>query len=86
MRENFDEFEKELAMIRDALKIAGEDYRFSDSEKDAALMLYRCLKPLSFISLDTLKACGTDPQAIQTVLDETERYLTADLDFKSCME
>jgi hypothetical protein len=86
MRENYGEFEKELAMIRDALNIVSEDYRFSDAEKDAALMLYRCLKPLSFISLDTLKACGTDPQAIRAVLDETERYLTADLDFRSCMQ
>ena len=86
MRENFSTFEKELAMIRDALKIVSADYRFSDAEKDAAPMLYRCLKPLSFISLESLKECGTDPQAIRTVLDETEHYLTADIDFRSCME
>lgn len=86
MRENYSDFRKELDMIRDVLKIVSTDYRFSDAEKNAALMLYRCLKPLSFISLDTLKACRTDPQAIRAVLDETERYLTADIDFKSYME
>ncbi len=86
MRENFSTFEKELAMIRDVLKIVSADYRFSDAEKAAAPMLYRCLKPLSFISLESLKECGTDPQAIRTVLDETEHYLTADIDFRSCME
>lgn len=86
MRENFSTFEKELAMIRDALKIVSADYRFSDAEKDATPMLYRCLKPLSFISLESLKECGTDPQAIRAVLDETEHYLTADIDFRSCME
>lgn len=86
MRENYSDFGKELAMIRDVLKIVSADYRFSDAEKDAAPMLYRCLKPLSFISLDTLKECGTDPQAIRAVLDETEYYLTANIDFRSCME
>lgn len=86
MRENYSDFDQELAMIRDALKIVSADYRFSDAEKDTAPMLYRCLKPLSFISLDSLKGCGTDPQAIQAVLDKTEHYLTADIDFRSYME
>ena len=86
MRENYNGFDQELAMIRDALKIVSADYRFSDAEKDAAAMLYRRLKPLSFISLDSLKECGTDPQAIQAVLDKTEHCLTADIDFRSYME
>ncbi len=86
MRENFGEFDKELAMIREALTISSGYYRFSDIEKDSALMLYRCLKPLSFISVETLKEAGADHAAIKAVLDETEYYLTADIDFKKYME
>lgn len=85
MRENFGDFPKEIALICDALRIAGEDYRFSELEKDTALMLYRCLKPLSFISLEKLKGFSKDREAIQAFLDETEYYLTADIDFKACM-
>ena len=86
MRENYGEFEKELAMIREALQIASAYYRFSQSEKDAALPLYRCLKPLSFISMEALKEAGSDPEAIRAVLGKTEYYLTAPLDFRSYME
>lgn len=85
MRENFGPLSKEVPMIRDALRIASEYYRFSESEKNLALMLFRCLKPLSFICLDTLKEAETDPEAIRKVLDETEYHLTADIDFTDCM-
>lgn len=85
MRENYGDFQREIVMIRDALRIASQCYRFSDAEKDAALALYRCLKPLSFISLESLKEAGTDPEAIQAFLDETERCLTAPIDFRGCM-
>lgn len=86
MRENFSDFQKEISMICDALRIASDYYRFSDLEKDTALMLYRCLKPLSFISLESLKELGNDLKAIGAFLDETEYYLTAHIDFKGCME
>ena len=85
MRENYNRFEKEIAMIRDALKIASEFYRFSEAEKDVALMLYRCLKPLWIIRLDVLKALD-NKKAIREFLDKTEFYLTAEIDFRSCME
>ena len=85
MRENYNRFEKEIAMIRDALKIASEFYRFSEAEKDVALMLYRCLKPLWIIRLDVLTALD-NKKAIREFLDKTEFYLTAEIDFRSCME
>ena len=85
MRENYSGFQKEVSMIRDALRIAGEYYHYSDAEKNTALPLYRCLKPLSFISLETLKEAGNDKNAVKAVLDETESALTAPIDFKGCM-
>ena len=68
-----------------ALQIASECYRFSDLEKETALMLYRCLKPLWFTRVEALKKAGQDPDAIQACLDETEQALTAPIDFAVCM-
>jgi len=73
-------------MIRDALKISTAYYRFSEAEKDAALMLYRCLKPLWYSRTEDLKAIGGDEKAVGEFLDKTEFYLTAEIDFRSAME
>ena len=86
MRENYSGFQKEIAMIRDALRIASEVYRFSETEKRAALMLYRCLKPLWYSKLKTLQDLGTDREAVQAFLDETEHSLTAEISFRDCMD
>lgn len=86
MRENYAGFEKEIDMIRDALKISTAYYRFSEAEKDAALMLYRCLKPLWYSRTEDLKAIGGDEKAVGEFLDKTEFYLTAEIDFRSAME
>lgn len=86
MRENYGDFHKERIRIFNALKFASEDYRFSALEKKVAPMLYRCLKPLSFISTETLKEAGNDGRAIAAVLDETERCLTDEFDFGAYME
>ena len=72
--------------IREALKISAEYYRFSDIEKDAATMLYRCLKPLWYTRVKKLKEAGNDSEAIKAALDETESALTEDIDFTDCME
>lgn len=68
-----------------ALRIASEVYRFSDLEKETALMLYRCLKPLWYTRVQDLKKAGQDPEAIWACLSETERALTAPIDFAVCM-
>ena len=86
MHENFDaDFEKEIGMICEMLKIAGEYYRFSDIERDSALMLYRCLKPLWCNKLERLKALKNNA-AIKDFLDKTEYCLTEDIDFRTCMK
>ena len=71
--------------ICEALKTASEVYRFSEGEKDTALMLYRCLKPLWYTRVKALKEAGDDRDAIRACLDETEHALTAPFDFAACM-
>ncbi len=72
--------------ICDALRIAAECYRFSELEKDVALMLYRCLKPLWWSAIEALKDAGSDENAIRACLDKAERSLTEQIDFKTSME
>lgn len=81
MREN-----NGVSGICEALKIAAEHYRFSDIEKDAALMLYRCLKPLWYTRVKALKEAGNDHAAIRASLNETEYALTSPIDFGEYMK
>jgi len=71
--------------ICEALKIASEFYRFSQLEKDTALMLYRCLKPLWYTAVETLKEAGNDRDKIKVHLDEAEHALTEPIDFAAYM-
>ena len=71
--------------ICEALQIASEVYRFSELEKNTALPLYRCLKPLWYTRVEELKEAGSDPAAIRACLEETERALTAPIDFVKYM-
>ncbi len=86
MRENYDSFEKEIDLIKEALMISKRYYTFSEEEKQAALPLYRCLKPLWWTSIQDLKDAGDDREAVKKCLDRSEYYLTTDIDFRSCME
>ena len=86
MRENYGDFEKETALIRRALKVACRYYVFSKEEKEAALPLYRCLKPLWFIRVQELKKAGDSSDAVRRCLDRIERSLTEETDFRSYME
>lgn len=86
MRENFDaDFDKEIAMICDMLKVSSEHYHFSNLEKESALMLYRCLKPLWYNKTERLKALKCDNEAVRSFLNKTEHFLTSYIDFKSYM-
>ena len=58
---------------------------FSMTEKETALPLYRCLKPLAFTKLYRVKALGEDRAAVRAFLDKTEHYLTAPIDFAARM-
>ncbi|MBR0199083.1 MAG: phosphotransferase [Oscillospiraceae bacterium] len=71
--------------ICEALQIASEAYRFSELEKNTALPLYRCLKPLWYTRVEELKEAGSDPAAIRACLDEAEHALTAPIDFAAYM-
>lgn len=85
-RERFDsDFETELDMIIKTLQTVSKHYHFSKTEKNAALMLYRCTKPLWFNKLQKLKGLQTDLDAAREYLNETERYLTETIDFSLYM-
>lgn len=79
------DFAQELERIFQALRIVSRHYHFSPSEKHAALMLYRCLKPLWFNKLQKLKSLEADVDAVKAYLTETERYLTETIDFEQWM-
>lgn len=76
----FGGYQKELDEILNRLKIVSGYYSFSELEKKSALMLYRCVKPLYYVA-DELKKLGDDREAIAKALDETEYFLTRDIDF-----
>lgn len=81
-REIYDsDFGQELDEIIKALQIVSKYYCFSENEKNAALMLYRCIKPLWFNKLQKLKGLQNNTDAIKEHLNETERYLTETIDF-----
>ena len=80
MREN-----RDVPGIREALNAAAECYRFSEDEKDAALMLFRCVKPLWYTRVEELKEAGSDHGAIKKALDQSESELSTEIDFKDSM-
>ena len=86
MRENLHpDFDEEIGLIRRALEISCAHYCFSEAEKAAALMLYRCVKPLWSNKLEVLKQLGSDPEKLGAFLDRTEQSLTAETDLRSYM-
>ncbi len=83
---NYTGFQEELDAILLRLKLVSGYYHFSDIEKQTVLMLYRCIKPLWCNKTDKLKGLSDDKSAIKNFLDETEEYLTKDIDFSSYMQ
>lgn len=77
-------FEEELNSIFDALQIVKSEYEFSEDEKEAALLIYRCVKPLWYTRIQALKKAGND-DAIQKCLDEMEYAQIRDIDFRTLM-
>ena len=74
-----------LHAIQYALRIVSRTYCFSDAEKQAALPLYRCLKPLWWTSIQELKETGQDPEALRKQLDHVEYMQTREIDFAADM-
>ena len=79
------DFQQELERILKTLKVVSRYYQFSVAEKNAALMLYRCLKPLWFNKLQKLKKLKSDMAAVKAYLAETEYYLTEPIPFDKWM-
>lgn len=69
-----------------ALKTVSAHYAFCPEEKQAALLLYRCLLPLWFSETERLKEAGADREKIRQCLDQTEYMQTREIDFASAME
>ncbi|MCR5154732.1 MAG: hypothetical protein K6B75_07800, partial [Lachnospiraceae bacterium] len=74
-----------LKRVLHALDIAKKVYTFSDLEKKAAPLLYKCIRPLWWYASDELKEAGTDDAKIQKHLDAIEYEQTRDIDFISHM-
>ncbi len=71
--------------LLETLKKVSQVYCFSDLEKQAAPLLYRCLKPLWYTEIETLNEAGNDVNAIQTCLDRTEELQTKEIEFAAYM-
>ena len=67
--------------IKRALQISAEAYEFNELEKQAAPLLYRCIKPLYWYSTELLKEAGNDENEIQSSLDFIEYEQTREIDF-----
>ena len=70
--------------LLETLKSVSQIYCFSELEKQAAPLLYRCLVPLWHTGIDILKE-GTDENAIQIILDRVEELQTKEIAFAAYM-
>ena len=79
--ERLEEDDVFLKRVLHALDIAKKVYSFSDLEKKAAPLLYKCIRPLWWNASVELKEAGTDDTKIQKHLDAIEYEQTRDIDF-----
>ena len=79
------DFATEEKMLCDTLEIIREYYHFSEEEKDLALMLYRCVKPLFGNKIIRFRELKDDWTEVRRFLDETELFLMKDIDFRPYM-
>ena len=75
-----------LKRVLHALDIVKKVYSFSDLEKEAAPLLYKCIRPLWWHASVELKEAGTDDAKILRHLDAVEYEQTRDIDFLSYMQ
>ena len=78
-------YQYELQYLLDTLKNVSQIYSFSDLEKQAAPLLYRCLVPLWFTERELLLEAGQDEEKIQKCLDRTEELQTKEIPFAEYM-
>lgn len=74
-----------LNRIIHALEISKKAYSFSDLEKTAAPLLYKCIRPLWWYASRELKDAGTDSNKIKQHLDLIEYEQTREIEFAKHM-
>ena len=77
--------EELLRRIFYGIEVVRQRYGFSEAEKELALPLFRCLSPLWFTGVEQLKAAKGEEE-IRAALDDAERALTLEIDFRSRMD
>ncbi len=77
--------ENATACILYAIHIVKKYYTFNDLEKELALPLYRCIRPLWFTSVEEFRKAQTEDD-MQNLLDETEQIQTMEIDFFNLMK
>ena len=70
-----------LHRVLHAFDIVKKVYSFSDIEKEAAPLLYKCIRPLWWYASVELDEAGKDEAKIQRHLDEIEYEQTRNIDF-----
>ncbi len=68
-----------------ALQIVSRGYKFSDLEKEAAPLLYKCIRPLWWYASVELTEAGEDKEKISALLDGIEYEQTRIIDFAKYM-
>lgn len=74
-------YQDEINQILRILKIVQPFYHFSKIEKEAAPLLYRCIKPLWYYRIEELKRAANDDEKIKDCLEKIEYAQTVDIDF-----
>ena len=86
--ETYDGIEKNdnfLKRVLHALDIVRNVYPFSDLEKEAAPLLYKCIRPLWWHASEELKEFGSGSIKIQEHLDKIEYEQTREINFAEHM-
>lgn len=86
--DEYEELEKDdvfLIRVLHALSIAKKVYSFSNLEKKAAPLLYKCIRPLWWAASDELQEAGTDKVKIERHLDKVEFEQSREIDFAKYM-
>lgn len=74
-----------LKRVLHALDIAKKEYSFSELEREAAPLLYKCIRPLWWYASDELKDAGNDTEKIKEHLDKIEYEQTREINFAEHM-
>ncbi len=82
---SIDEDDSFLKRVLHALDIAKKVYQFTDLEKQAAPLLYKCIRPLWWQASSDLEEAGSDDEKIRRHLDVIDYEQTRIIDFSGHM-